>query len=245
MTLFGDWLRSGVWSKAVSAVRQMQPDRRSGRIWILPANRIEDGLVLEVGQVGMPRQVRPCPLGKVDSASGNHRAAEESHHLGEVGITRCFCDEKVKPPVGLDTAIAGRRQILVVVQGLPHSRQMLVAAPQCSQGSGLPLNADPQLQHLPNTGSRLHGQVQAVGRLPLDDEGANSVPGLDKARCLQLGKRLAYQGAAHPMLTSEAALGWELVSGLECPEENLLGEVGNQVVSPAMGSLARLAGRDC
>lgn len=80
--------------------------------------------MLQVGQVCLPCQFRPTAFSHRHAVARNQAIAQLQQHLGEIQVAGSLGNQQVKAPVGLDAAVAGGCQVLVVIQRLAHPRQV-------------------------------------------------------------------------------------------------------------------------
>jgi hypothetical protein len=130
----------------------VQTHRRPRGVRVLAADGIEDRLVLQVGQVRLPRQPGPGAVGLGQAVARDQRAAQVRHHLAEIQVAGGLGDQQVEAPVGFDAAVAGGGQVLIVVQRLAHLRQVPIGAAQGGQRGSLAFQADAQLQQVAHAG---------------------------------------------------------------------------------------------
>ncbi|MCY1461690.1 hypothetical protein D9M71_793720 [compost metagenome] len=65
----------------------------------------------------------------------------------------------MKALVLLDATVVVSQRSLVISQGLAHASELIVSSTNSRQRNSLHFQAQPQLQHAPDTGDRIHMQA--------------------------------------------------------------------------------------
>ena len=194
--------------------------------------------MLEVGQFAEFAQVHCTALGGVDPGSRNHGVTQMLHDLGEAHIARGFGDQQVEAPIRFDTTVIVGQQTLIVVERLAHLRQLLIAAANGSQCGGLGFQAHAQFQNAAHPQRRIDIQSQALFGRTLQHKGADAVPGLHQAGCLQLRNRLPHHGTTDTVLLNNRVLRRQLCARQHLTEQDALGQLGHQVMGQVVAALA-------